>query len=211
MKQGKISVLTILTAVFGVLLVGIGVAFNNCAGLGNDSIGIVYDGIRNAFGMTAEQLGRASNVVNISLILVLLAIGKRYISLGTFVYLLPYGVCVDIGTKLYGVIHFSEGMLNSILFSVTGCILLYIGVALYITVDIGVDPFTGIVLVLVDKLKKEFRFVKIIFDITMILIGLILEGKAGMVTAVTALTAGPCIQFFHKKFVKILVKKSREE
>jgi uncharacterized membrane protein YczE len=74
--------------------------------------------------------------------------------------------------------------------------LLYIGVSIYITVDIGVDPFTGLVLVLRDNLKKEYRFVKIGFDLTMIVLGTVLGGKLGAVTIVTALTAGPVIQFF---------------
>ena len=204
MKQGQISIKTILIAVVGVLLVGAGVAFNNCAGLGNDSIGIVYDGIKNAFGMSTQQLGMASNVVNISLVLILLVIGRKYISVGTFVYLLPYGVCVDIGTRIYELMSLPEGMIFQILAAVMGCILLYLGVALYITVNIGVDPFTGIVLVLADKFKKEYRIVKIGFDLAMIVIGFVLGGKAGMVTIVTALTAGPCIQFFHKKFEKRL-------
>ena len=81
------------------------------------------------------------------------------------------------------------------------------GVALFITVDIGVDPFTGIVLVLVDKLKKQYRFVKIGFDISLIIIGFLLGGKAGVVTMVTAVCIGPCIQFFNQIFVKTLVKK----
>ena len=46
MKQGKISVATVITALIGVFLCGVGVALNNGAGLGNDSVGILYDGIR---------------------------------------------------------------------------------------------------------------------------------------------------------------------
>jgi hypothetical protein len=176
--------------------VGTGVAFNNCAGLGNDPVGIVYDGIRSISGMNSAQLGMASNLVNLTLMVVLFFIGRRYISVGTFVYFIPYGVCVDLGTRLYGLLIHSDGLAMQILCSVIGCLLLYIGVSIYITVDIGVDPFTGLVLVLRDNLKKEYRFVKIGFDLTMIALGTVLGGKLGAVTIVTALTAGPVIQFF---------------
>ena len=57
MKQRKITVKSILAALLGVLFVGVGVAFNNCAGLGNDPIGMLYDGIRVAGNMNPEQLG----------------------------------------------------------------------------------------------------------------------------------------------------------
>lgn len=206
MKQGKITGKSILAAAFGVLLVGIGVAFNNCAGFGNDPIGIVYDGIRSAGGMDQAQLGMASNVVNLSLLALLFFIGRRYVSVGTFVYLLPYGFCVDAGNFLYRQLAWSEGTAARILFSVTGCSLVCLGVAVYITVDIGVDPFTGIVLVIRDRLKKEYRYVKIGFDITMIVIGTILGGKLGMVTIITAFAVGPVIQFFSGLLKKYWLK-----
>lgn len=195
-----------MAAAAGVFLVGVGVAFNNCAGLGNDPVGIIYDGIRNAGGMTSEQLGMASNIVNVTLMVILFFAARRYVSIGTFVYLLPYGFCVDAGNFLYHMLARSDGMAVRIAFSVAGCLLLYLGVAVYITVDIGVDPFTGVVLMIRDILKKEYRFVKIGFDITMIVLGTLLGGKLGAVTIITALTAGPVIQYFSGLLKKFLLK-----
>lgn len=211
MKQGEISAKNILAAAFGVLLVGIGVAFNNCAGFGNDPIGIVYDGIRNAGGMDQAQLGMASNVVNLSLLVLLFFIGRHYVSVGTFVYLLPYGFCVDAGNFLYRQIAWSDGTVTRVLFSVIGCSLVCLGVAVYITVDIGVDPFTGIVLVLRDRLKREYRYVKIGFDISMIGIGTVLGGKLGLVTVITAFAVGPVIQFFSGLLKKYWIQTEENE
>ena len=87
-----------------------------------------------------------------------------------------------------------------------GCVLLSLGVAIYITVDIGVDPFTGVVLVLRDVLKKEYRYVKIGFDVTMVILGTLLGGRLGVVTVVTALAVGPVIQFFTKILKKYWLK-----
>ena len=177
---------------------GVGVAFNNCAGFGNDPVGIVYDGIRSVSGMNQAQLGTASNVVNIVLLVLLFFTGRRYVSIGTFVYLLPYGFCVDFGNFLYRLLGASEDIWVRIVFSVLGCVLLSLGVAVYITVDIGVDPFTGVVLVLRDVLKKEYRYVKIGFDLAMVVLGTLLGGRLGVVTVITALAVGPVIQFFTK-------------
>ncbi len=206
MKQGKITGKKIFAAAFGILLVGIGVAFNNCAGFGNDSIGIVYDGIRNVSGMNQTQLGMASNVVNLSLLILLFFTARRYVSIGTFVYLLPYGFCVDAGSFLYRHIAWSDETAVRVLFSIAGCMLLCMGVAVYITVDIGVDPFTGVVLLIRDRLNKEYRYVKIGFDIAMIVIGTALGGKLGAVTIITAFAAGPAIQFFSEQLKKYWMK-----
>lgn len=206
MRQEKTTGKSIFAAAFGVLLVGVGVAFNNCAGFGNDPIGIVYDGIRSVSGMNQAQLGMASNIVNILLLVFLLFKGKRYVSIGTLVYLVPYGFCINIGNFLYKQLAFSDGFFVRIMFSVIGCTLLCLGVAIYITVDIGVDPFTGVVLVLTDTFKKEYRYVKIGFDLTMVVLGTALGGKLGVVTVITALAVGPVIQFFTGLLKKYWVK-----
>ena len=207
MEQGKVTAKSVLIALIGVLLVGVRVAFNNCAGLVNDPVGIVYDGIRNVTGMGAEQLGLASNIVNLSLALLVFFTGRKYISVGTLVYFLPYGFFVELGILLYQLLAPETGGLAvQIAFSVVGCLLLYLGVAVYITMDIGVDPFTGIVLVIRDAVKKEYRIVKIIFDITMIILGTVLGGKLGAVTIITALTAGPVIQFFSGELHRLLIR-----
>lgn len=192
----KYPVSKILAALLGVAFVGIGVAFNSCAGLGNDPVGIVYDGIRSTAGLNAAQLGMASNIVNFSLVGLLLIVGRRYISVGTLIYFIPYGFFVSAGERIYSALVSENTLMISILFSILGCLLLYLGVAIYIQVDIGVDPFTGVVLVICDKVKKEYRIVKVVFDISMIILGTVLGGKLGAVTVVTALTGGPVIQFF---------------
>ncbi|MGN0304575.1 MAG: YitT family protein [Lachnospiraceae bacterium] len=204
MEEGKISFSVILAALVGVLLIGIGVAFNNCTGLGNDSVGIVYDGIRVFFGLSQSQLGWASNAVNGGILVLLFFTGRKYVSIGTLVYFVPYGTCINIGNKLYEILANGEGAATQTAFSAAGCFLLYLGVAMFITMDIGVDPFTGVVLLLAEKTKKEFRIVKMIFDFAMIILGWSLGGKAGMVTIITALTAGPCIQYFAGILRKII-------
>lgn len=204
MEKGKISFSGIMVALAGVFFIGVGVAFNNCAGLGNDSVGIVYDGIRTSLGISQAQLGQVSNAVNGGLLVLLLFTGRKYVSVGTLVYFVPYGMCINIGNKLYEILVKAEGPGTQIAFSAVGCFLLYLGVAMFITMDIGVDPFTGVVLLLAEKTEKEFRTVKMIFDFAMIILGWSLGGRAGMVTIITALTAGPCIQYFAGILRKII-------
>ena len=144
----------------GILLVGTGVAFNARAALGNDPIGIIYDGVRNAANLTAEQLGMTSNIVNIVLLVLVFLADRHYVNLGTFIYLIPYGFAVDLGGKLYQALIPAQTLPFQILGAFIGCLLLYVGVAMFITMDMGVDPFTGVVLVLRDRLHMEYRKIK---------------------------------------------------
>jgi uncharacterized protein len=195
----KINVTKIIMALFGILLVGIGVAFNVANQLGNDPIGIIYDGMLQAFGLSETSLGTVSNLINVSLIGLLLIIGRRYINIGTVIYILPYGLFVNLGLQLYRA--FSIDTLGGrILMGSLGCTMIYLGVAIFIAMDIGLDPFTGIVMVIRDRFQVDFKKVKILFDLSLIGLGILLGGRLGAITIVTALTAGPSIGWLANRF-----------
>jgi uncharacterized membrane protein YczE len=206
-KDIKIDIKKILFALLGIFLIGIGVSFNSCAQLGNDPIGIVYDGVRNIAKLNSEQLGTASNLVNYGLILLLVFTGRRYINIGTLIYILPYGFFVNLGTRLYHSLFTVSSIPLQWLTVVAGCLLLYTGVAIFIAVDIGLDPFTGIVMVIRDKIKWDYKKTKVMFDVIMVVIGTSLGGKLGIITFATALTAGPLIQFISNRFKMMIAER----
>lgn len=200
----KIDIRKCLIAVVGILLVGSGVAFNASAQLGNDPVGIFYDGIRSALSLTGEQLGMASNIVNILFAVFLFFAGRRYLNLGTIIYIVPYGLCVDFGTFLYSKIFVADVLWCQILGSIAGCLLIYVGVAIFIAVDIGLDPMSGAVMVLKDALKWDYKKAKWLFDACLTLIGFLMGGGLGVVTILTMLTAGPMIQLISERIKKLI-------
>ena len=174
----------IILAILGIILVGTGVAFNAAATLGNDPVGIVYDGIRSALNLSSEQL-----------VVIIFFWERHYVNIGTFIYIIPYGFVVDLGGRLYHMLFKVQTLPVQIAGAAIGCFLLYMGVAMYITADVGLDPFTGFVMTIRDKVNKQFRVVKVCFDICCIVLGFVLGGKLGIITILTALAAGPVIQF----------------
>lgn len=196
----------IIIAIIGIFFVGLGVAFNAGTLFGNDAIAIMYDGVRSVLRLAPEQLGVVSNIVNIVMIVVLFFIGRKYINIGTLIYILPFGFFVSLGTNLYHVLINQESFLQRVFGAVIGCSATYFGVALFIVVNVGLDPFTGVVMSISERIGWNFRRTKICFDIVMVLAGVILGGKLGAITLITVLTAGPVIQFFTdimKKYIKI--------
>lgn len=194
MIRNKIDVRRCLIAFAAICCIGFGVAFNAMAQLGNDPVGIFYDGIRNALGLTRGQLGVASNLVNLVLGMVLWFLGREYLNIGTLIYLISYGTCVNIGSFFYTKIFVADALWCQILASVAGCLLLYLGVALYIGANSGVDPMTGIALVIRDRLHWDFKKAKWLFDGIMMVTGFFLGGTLGVVTLLTLVSAGPVIQ-----------------
>ena len=111
----------------GIILVGTGVAFNAAAALGNDPVGIVYDGIRSALNLSSEQLGMASNIVNIVLVVIIFFWERHYVNIGTFIYIIPYGFVVDLGGRLYHMLFKVQTLPVQIAGAAIGCFLLYMG------------------------------------------------------------------------------------
>ena len=200
------NIFDILLALIGVSLCGIGVGFANCAALGLDSIGIFYDAIRNVLGFSADMLGVASFIVSGAIIVFLFFASRKYVSFGTLIHIIAYGSFITVGTSIYNAIVSENEMYIRIIFSCIGYLLLYIGVGIYVAIDIGVDAFTGIVLYLADITHFQMKYVKIVFDIILIVIGAVLGGALGVATIITMIVAGPLIQLFSKRFQKIYFK-----
>ena len=198
-----------LAALMGIFFIGVGVAFNAMAQLGNDPVGIFYDGIRNTVGLTEVHLGLASNLVNLVLTGILLIVGKKYINLGTLIYILPYGTFVTIGTHIYAKLFIIPGISYQIAASVCGCLGIYLGVAMFIAADIGLDPMTALTMVVKDKLHWDFKRAKVLFDVCLTLLGVLLGGKLGAITIITALSAGPVIQLIAERLTGL--EKGRKE
>ena len=121
------------TAIIGVFLVCVGVAINNNTQLGNDPVGIIYDGIRQAAQLSHAQLGVVSNYINIGLIIILFFFGRKYINVGTLIYLVPYGFFISIGSYLYTVVFVGNTLwITRVSLVLVGCSLYYLGISLFV-------------------------------------------------------------------------------
>lgn len=192
--KNRLSFKKISLAMVGIFLVCVGVAFNNNTGLGNDPVGIIYDGLRVAFQIPMIKLGLVSNLLNIGLIVILFIFGRHYVNIGTVMYLLPYGLFITIGSHLYPYLFNNASVITRYFGGLTGISLYYIGISLFVAADIGVDPFNGFMLTIRDRTGWSIRRSKMTFDICLMTTGFLLGGKFGAITILTALTTGPTIQ-----------------
>jgi uncharacterized membrane protein YczE len=72
--------------------------------------------------------------------------------------------------------------------------------------DIGMDPCTGIVMIIKDKINRQYKVAKVISDICSLTLGFTFGGKVGVVTVIAALIAGPSIQKISEVFDKTVLK-----
>ena len=60
---------------------------------------------------------------------------------------------VNLGTNIYNYLALPETIFIRILVAIIGFLMIYLGLGIYIATDIGVEPFTGLVMLIKDKLK----------------------------------------------------------
>lgn len=191
-----------LFAFAGVLFMGFGIAFNSMAGFGNDPISVLYDGIKNFFHI---NLGIASMAANAILLIIIFFVDKKYINVGTLLYILALGAFIDLGIVLYKNCNLPETMFIKILSSCVGCLILFLGIAMYIFVNIGLDTWSGVTVLISEKLNISYKFVKISMDAICVLLGWILGGVVGIVTIIAAILGGPVIEKIKKSLDKTML------
>ena len=195
----------ILLALAGTACTAFGIAFNAAAGLGNDPVAVFYDGLRNALRLSPGRLGVAANLINYALMALVFLLDRRYVNIGTLLYTLPMGSLVDWGSAFYGALRLPGSLAWRILSACCGYFLLYFGISVFISLKIGVDPLTGLILVLRDRLRCSYRAVKIACDLAALAAGAALGGKFGAVTVLSAVLAGPLIERLTKAHQKSLL------
>jgi uncharacterized protein len=194
-------------ALVGVVLVGFGIAFNSAAMLGNDAVSVLYDGVRNVLGLQMDKLGLVTNLVNLIFLMMVFIFGRKYINIGTFIYALPLGNFVSIGFKMHEILNLPSTLGGSILTSFLGCSMLFLGLGIFITMDIGMDPVTGVNMIVRDKIKRQYKTAKVICDVSSLVLGFALGGKAGAVTVIAALIGGPTIQKVSEVFERKVLRR----
>ncbi len=181
----------ILVCLFGLLLIGVGAAFNIKACWGSDPITVFYEGLSLALSL---DIGLAINIINCILIVLVYLMDRKYVNIGTAIYLAVLGPFVNLGVFIYEYCGFSENLYFRLFLSLIGCIFAFVGISLFIVAEIGIDPWTALAIIVSDKINKSFKIVKIVMDVLTLAIGIWMGGVFGFITVLCAVLGGPSIQ-----------------
>ena len=200
-----VYVLKLLLCIFSIVLLGISIAFNTKASLGTDSIAVFFNGVSSFSNL---NLGLATNIINCILAIIVILIDRKYINVGTVIYALALGPSINLGITLYETMGITDNYFPRFLVSILAVALAIIGLGIFISVDIGVDPWSALAIISSKKLNKPFGFMKVSIDIIALVVGFFLGGKVREMTLISAFVGGPCIQkvseFVDNMFSKML-------
>lgn len=195
----------LLLCIFSIILLGISIAFNTKALLGTDAIAVFFNGVSNFFNL---NLGLATNIINCILAVIVILIDRKYINVGTVIYALALGPSINFGINLYEAMGVTNDYVPRFLVSILAVVLAIIGLGIFISVNIGVDPWSALAIISSNKLGKSFGVMKVSLDIIALIVGFLLGGKVREMTLISAFVGGPCIQkvseFVDNMFSKML-------
>ncbi|HVI42473.1 MAG TPA: DUF6198 family protein [Anaerovoracaceae bacterium] len=189
-----------LRVIFAFLCNGMAISLFILAGFGLDSISVFSAGLGNVFHTT---VGMASLGFYFVVILATFFVDRHYISVATLLSLVIVGPSIDLFTKVFSYVVTPESdMMIRIIFFIIAYLSLAFAVALYLSVNFGISAADMIPIMISDKAHLQFRWCKVAFDITVIVIGIFLGGSFGIGTIIVGFITGPTIQFFRKNLEK---------
>lgn len=191
-----------LIVIFAFLCNGMAISLFILAGFGLDSISVFSAGLANVFHTT---VGIASLGFYFAVILATFFADRRYISGATVFSLIIVGPSIDLFTKVFRVVVTPESdMMIRVIFFIIAYLSLAFAVALYLSAHFGISAADMIPIMVSDKAGRQFRWCKVAFDITVIVIGIFLGGSFGVGTIIVGFITGPTIQYFRKNLEKRL-------
>lgn len=158
------------------------------SGLGNDTIGVLAEGIALQTGLT---IGNGSQLINAAAIVIVAVGNRKLIGAGTLISAFGIGMLLDL---VLGRIGVPEGAAMQWLYLAAGIGIGGSGIALSIGSQFGASPVDSLMVLLSNRWNRSLRFVRIGLDLAMSAFGWMLGGNLGVGTIVTALCIGPVIQ-----------------
>lgn len=184
----------------GLCVAHLGVTLFLQSDLGSDPFNVFVQGLFRGIpwpAFAAMTHGRTHLLVSLVILLVLLAVDRSYVGIGTVLCMALGGPIIDVYTLwLSPVIHGGLPLPLRLSLLVAGCVILAFGMTIVIRSQAGTGPNDLVAVVLSDKLRKPFGPVRIGVDLTFALVGLALGGVVGLGTVICAFLVGPAAQLF---------------
>ena len=178
--------------VIGTMIAAFGIDLAINAGFGGATLAILWQGLSNVFPIT---IGHSSIIIAVAMVLLCWFYDRKQIHVGTLVYQLVYGFCIDIFEPY---LIYSDNRMINFLLMLLGITFLSLGSALYSIADLGRGSYEAMTFALVNRRGWKISYTRIGLDIICVVTGFALGGKVGLCTIATILISGPLLQLFVK-------------
>lgn len=195
----------LLMSLIGVLIFALGATILLAANLGMDPYSAMNLGVSQLLGW---QLGPYQLLLNLLILGLVFLIDRHLIGVGTIFNM----ALVGYGIQFFSLILLKNlptpsSLLMQILVALLGLLVFTFGLAMYIVADVGISPYDAITpMILKVTHSKNYRFIRILQDVTAMVIAILVHGHFGLVTIIVAFGSGPFIIFWERHVLDKLLK-----
>lgn len=175
---------------------GIGLGSLQMSAFGISAWGSLALGVGGILGLS---LGTTLVLINCVAIVLMFWRKRKLIGIGTIIGSFLIGYVADFLIFAYGLVEFdSSSLITRIVLMVAGIVLMALGASLSITAALGVSAYDGVSLVAFADIREkiQYRWVRVLVDITSVTLGILLGAIVGVATVLVAAFTGPLISFF---------------
>lgn len=201
-----------ILSVLSIIIMGFGISLFSVSGFGVDPFTSMNMNISSALGI---GYGTYQLIVNAVIILFVLIVAHRgLIGLGTMFNMVGVGYSCEFFDGLIRPLLSDAGdsVIARIGLLAAGIVVLCFSCSLFFTSNVGVGPYDCLGFMLSQKTKLPYKWIRVITDVVVILIGLVVSGgvsamisgdfsqikNIGIDTIITAFMMGPLVNFFSK-------------
>lgn len=172
------------------IVIGLGIAFFVKAELGADSMTTFEQGLSITLNI---DLALCSIIANGLFAILTLLISAKELTIPTLIYPL----FISLGIKLTNMFlpNISNDQLR-IVYMFIGLVTIGLGIGLGSNCGCGNNPYDGFVLCLSKKINIQYKYVRMVLDAVILVVGIVLKGSFGIGTIVAIVLQGVIAQWF---------------
>lgn len=192
-KNGKRRMLIMVCSI---LLMGFSTSIFSFSDLGVDPFTAMNMAVSEKLGLS---FGFYQMTVNGVLLFAVAFFSKKLIGIGTVVNMVGVGYVCEFFTKLYDrFLPAPTALPVQLCLMLSGVMMLSLAASLFFTAALGVGPYDAVGFVFDEKTKLQYKWCRVVTDLTCTAVAMCFAGPVGIGTVVTAFCMGPVIAFFNK-------------
>ena len=192
----------VVMSLVGLILCGVGVSLFLYTGMGVDPASVFELGIGNVTGIS---YGSAAALLNVVILFIVFLVDRRYINISSFLAIFGIGYTADFVRGILDIcIRREPVLIVKLLMLVAGLFIMAVGIAVYIFADLGVGAIDLVSEIISDKSGFAYQKVRVIGDVSFVVIGYVLGGTVGVGTVLAAFMTGPAVQLVRPGVYRLL-------
>ncbi len=201
----------VVLSLISIVVMGFGISLFSVSGFGVDPFTSMNMNVASSIGI---GFGTYQLIVNFVILLYVIIVAHRgLVGVGTVFNMVGCGYICEFFQNIFEPMvkeHYTLALRVPLL--AAGIITLCFACSLFFTANVGVGPYDALGFMLSRGIKLEHKWVRVITDVTVVLIGLVISGgltsllhgnissvhNIGIGTVITAFCMGPLINLFNK-------------